>query len=304
MRIYDYPWSTDTRHSGECILALGFFDGVHAAHRDLILCAKKQAKMLGLPLGIFTFRTSAAIKSGTKRIYGEPEKLELFESLGVDFTVTADFDSIRDISHDDFVRNILCRDIGCKICVAGFNFSFGRGALGHAEELVRLMRECGGDAVIRSELCIDGETVSSTLIRRLLEEGEIERANALLGTPYFIKGKVEHGRSVGTKLGYPTVNTELDPALVIPRHGVYCSEVELDGRLYAALTNIGICPTFDERPTHAETYIIDFSGDLYGRNIRVSLLEFLREERRFSSAEELSEQIKKDTQKAKDRGGR
>ncbi|MBQ7387002.1 MAG: riboflavin biosynthesis protein RibF [Clostridia bacterium] len=303
MKSYFYPWENGEKHNVECVLALGFFDGVHAAHRELILSAKAAAKKLGLPLGIFTFRTGTAIKSAVRRLYGEDEKLELFESLGADFVISADFDKIKDISPEDFVKANLYSDIGCILCVAGFNFRFGRGAQGDADMLTRLMRECGGDALIKNELKIDGETVSATGIRALIEHGEIERANELLGAPYFLCGAVEHGRSVGTELGFPTVNMELGDDRVPLKRGVYRSAVMIDGKLYNALTNIGTCPTFDERREHAETYILDFSGDLYGRRLRVYLLGFLREEKRFESAGELAEQIKQDIKEAKNRNG-
>ena len=290
---YVYPWA-DERPKGECALALGFFDGVHAAHRNLIITAKAEAEKRGLPLGIFTFNSDSGIKSDIKRLYNDSEKLEMLEKLGADFVVSADFDSIKGLCPEDFVKSCLVSDVGCTLCVAGFNFRFGHKAAGDSDQLVKLMRESGGDAVIEEELKIDGKTVSATEIRGLIESGDVKSAKALLGTPYFIEGTVAHGNSVGHTLGYPTVNIELPEERVRPARGVYRSSVTIDGTAYTALTNIGVCPTFESRSEHAETYILDFSGDLYERRVRVYLLDFLREEKKFTSADELLSQIEKD----------
>jgi riboflavin kinase/FMN adenylyltransferase len=297
MEKYFYP-SVDSIPNQKCALALGFFDGVHAAHRSLILCAKKEATLRGLPFGIFTFNTESGVKADAKRIYGDREKLELFENLGADFVICSDFESVKGLSPEDFVKKCLFRDIGCAFCVAGFNFRFGYRAAGDADALVRLMRECGGDAMIQSEFKIDEKTVSATEIRALIESGDVARARLLLGSPYFIEDTVTHGKNLGTKLGYPTVNMELGPQRVRPARGVYRSAVMIDGNLYAALTNIGVCPTFDERDEHAETYILNFKGNLYERRLRVYLLGFLREEKQFSTADELLSQIEKDKKQA------
>ena len=294
---YVYPWA-DERPKGECALALGFFDGVHAAHRDLILTAKAEAEKRGLPLGIFTFTGNSQIKINAKRLYSDGEKFEIFENLGADFVISACFDSIKSLSPEDFVKGCLVSDIGCALCVAGFNFRFGYRAAGDADLLVKLMRESGGDSVIKEELKIDGKTVSATEIRGLIESGDVKSAKALLGTPYFIEGTVAHGNSVGHTLGYPTVNIELSEDRVRPARGVYRSSVTIDGTAYTALTNIGVCPTFESRSEHAETYILDFSGDLYERRVRVYLLDFLREEKKFASADELLLQIEKDKKQA------
>ena len=302
MEKYVYPLTDSFPHQ-KCALAIGFFDGVHAAHRSLILRTKAEAALRGLPFGIFTFATNSQIKPTAKRIYGDDEKLELFEGLGADFVICADFDSVKEFSPDDFVKKCLVGDIGCALCVAGFNFKFGHRAAGDADALVRFMNECDAEAIIQSEYKTDGKTVSATEIRGLIESGDVAGARALLGAPYFIEDTVTHGKSLGTKLGYPTINMELPRGRVKPARGVYRSVIEIDGKLYAALTNIGVCPTFDERGEHAETYILNFSGNLYERKLRVYLLGFLREEKRFNTIDELLSQIEKDkTQALKENG--
>lgn len=297
MLIYDYPGKN--RICGECVLAIGFFDGVHIAHRDLILTAKKEAQRLELPLGIFTFRSGGDIKNDAARIYTDEEKAEIFESLGADFTVFADFAKIRDFSPEKFVNEILVSSLKCRVCVVGFNFRFGKGAVADAATLSELMKKAGRDLVIRSEITSeDGLTVSSTRIREALLLGDMKRVRSLLGTPYYIKGRVEHGNSTGRKLGFPTVNLPIPKGKVIVRLGVYRSAVVIGDKIYTGLTNVGICPTFEARSVHQETYILDFDSDIYGKEIRVYLLDFMRDEIVFSSPEELKMQINIDKNRA------
>ena len=290
MVIYHYP--TDEKlNIPDCALALGFFDGVHIAHRDLLKKAADIAKKRGLAFGVFTFASGGAIKSNAGRLYDDGEKAEIFASLGADFTVFADFGAIAGCEPDEFVTRILSTELSCKVCVAGFNFRFGRGASADSADLSRLMAECGGEAIICDEITADGVTLSATLIRRLISEGQIEEANRLLGAPYYIKGRVLHGRQDGGKIGFPTANLAIAPDRVIPRYGVYRTATVIDGRIYSGVSNIGICPTFGENDTRLETNIIDFEGDLYDKEIQVYLLGFIREERRFGSIDELKMQI-------------
>lgn len=304
MRIYEYSYGGRSPEFSECVLALGFFDGVHSAHRALIERASAVAKERGLPLGVFTFPSGDAVKSSAQRIYGDDEKLKIFESLGVDFTVLCNFDSVCTLEPSEFVLGVLIRDFKCRVCAAGFNFRFGKGASGDINALVSHMKKAGAETVICDELTKDGATVSSSRIRELLTSGDTEEAAALLGSPYFLLGKVAHGNAEGRRLGYPTVNISIDESRLVPRLGVYSSAVPIDGRIYAAVTNVGNCPTLGSRRTHAETYIIDFDGDLYGREIQVYLLSFLRDERRFDNAEALKTQINIDKNRAiSEKGG-
>ena len=290
MIIYEYPFK-EKQNIPKCVMALGFFDGVHIAHRDLLKKAADVAAENNLAFGIFTFASDGNIKATSGRLYNDGEKAEIFEELGADFTVYADFGAISDSTPEEFVKNILCRDLNCRICVAGFNFRFGKGASGDSAKLTELMREMGGDACICEEITADGVTLSATLIRRLISDGRIEEANSYLGAPYYIKGRVLHGRSDGRKLGFPTVNISIDKGHAIPRYGVYRSAVVIDGVIYNGVSNVGVCPTFDGKEIRLETHIIDFSGDLYDRELRIYLLGFLRAERRFDSPDELKMQI-------------
>lgn len=294
MEVFKYKYGEAVKLTPS-VIALGFFDGVHIAHRDLIATAKKAADENGLPLGIFTF--DGDIKNSAPKIYSLKEKLKLFEKLGVDFTVIADFSEIKDLAPEDFVTRILYDGLCCRVAVAGFNFRFGKGASGDAKMLTELMKNTGGEVIIRPEITTpDGKTVSSTRIRSLISKGNIEEANLLLGAPYFIRGSVTSGNKKGRELGFPTINTRLDVGSIAPT-GVFRSAVPIDGKLYSAVTNIGSCPTLGAREIHAETHIIDYSGDLYERELEIYLLGFLREERLFDSVKELCEQIEEDKNK-------
>ena len=290
MVIYEYP-SNEKLNISECVLALGFFDGVHIAHRDLMEQAKSVAREKNLPFGIFTFASQGNIKINSQRLYNDSEKAEMFALLGADFTVFADFGAISGCSPEEFVKKILYTDLSCRICVAGFNFKFGKGASGNSEMLRSLMNDAGGDAYICDEITDGGNTVSATLIRQHILSGNIEEANRLLGSPYYIKGRVLHGRADGRKIGFPTANLLIGAGRIVPKAGVYRTAMVVDGKIYSGVSNVGVCPTFSGSEMRLETHLIDFSGDLYDREVQVYLLGFIREERRFSSIDELKMQI-------------
>ncbi len=276
------------------VIALGFFDGVHLAHRKLFDKARSEARLRGVPFGVFTFTSESDIKKNAKRLYTTEERLEIIGGLSADFTLLADFSEICSFGAEEFVVEILVKGLGASVSVAGYNFKFGKGALGTSELLSKLMRENGREAITVDEISLRGKEVSSTVIRSLIEGGKIEEANELLGSPYTFFGKVEHGESLGKKLGFPTLNTKIQDGKATPKSGVYRSAVLLDGKVISAVTNIGKCPTFGEREIHLETHLIDFGGDIYGKDIKIFLLGYLREERLFSSKEELVMQIKVD----------
>lgn len=284
-------------------MTLGFFDGVHIAHRDLIKRGRKIADELGIPLGVFTFPSESGLKPGAKRLYSTEERLKLLDEAGVDFTVLVEFSAVSSLSPEDFVKDVLVERLKCRVAVIGFNFRFGKGAKGDADALLKLMEESGGKCAIHEELKIDGETVCTTLIRRLLADGDMERANLLLKAPYRISGRVDRGNGVGKGLGFPTVNTALDFWRVELRYGVYRTAVKVNGRTYPSITNVGVCPTFEERQVHLETFILGFEGDIYGCDTEVFFLEFIRDEMQFNSEKELKMQINIDISKVIEKNG-
>lgn len=278
------------------VLALGFFDGVTLAHRELLKEARKIADKKGLSLGVFTFYSTDPIKPLSERIYSTEDKLLLLGRCGVDFVILSSFDELSGLSPEEFVR-IISEDLGASVAVSGFNFRFGKGARGNVADLKSLMKKGGGSAVTVKEQTLDGKSISATLIRELISLDKIEEANRLLGAPYMLRGFVSAGKGLGHSLGFPTINTDIPSGRATPL-GVYRSAVPIGDRIYHAVTNIGSCPTMGERKTHAETHIIDYDGDLYSKDIEVYLLGYLRDEIRFNTPEELIAQVEEDKKRA------
>ena len=303
MIVYNYKLGTKITSGGHCAVAVGFFDGVHLAHRELIHTAIDEARRRGIPAGVFTFSSESGIKSSRSRIYTTEERLGIIESLGVDFAVVCDFASIRDVSGRDFVREVLVGDLGVSVAVSGFNFNFGKNAESGATDFVKYMSEAGGEAIIIEPRMFAGRPLSSSMIREFLSVGKVESAAAALGAPFFVTGEVDRGWELGRKLGFPTANIAEAAGRVKLKRGVYRCAVKIGNRLYHAITNIGVCPTFDERDSHYETHILNYSGNLYGKKITLYFLGYLREERHFDSPEKLKEQIAVDKYRAKEENG-
>ena len=299
MEIINYIYGkTDTVYATPSVMALGFFDGVHLAHRQLIGEASRTAREEGLSLSVFTFSEGSGLKVGAQRIYSDREKLSIFESLGVERAIMCDFRSVKELSAEQFVSDVLIATFGLKYAVYGFNYRCGKGRSAGSSELRKILDGHGIGSLILDELYYRDTTLSSTLIRALLSDGKIEEANRALGEPYFIRGKTCHGLGVGRGMGIPTVNTDTPPERLIVPSGVYLTETDIQSVSYPSLTNVGVCPTFSERPRHAETYILGYSGDLYGEELKIKFLSKLRDEVRFDGEKELAEQINIDKTKA------
>ena len=220
------------------------------------------------------------------------EKLSYLSYLGTDFVYLENFDDVKDMSPSEFVDSIVEKfNVMCTFC--GENFTFGKQAVGTHDTLCNLMNEKGKKSVSVETLKIDGVSVSSTEIRRLLHEGNAERAKHFLGEPYSFVSQVIHGANLGNKLGFPTVNQHIPDEKIIPGYGVYCSVVIIDGKEYIGVTNIGVKPTVsdDERKILAETHILDFNDDVYGKYASVFLFKRLRGEKKFKTLFELTANI-------------
>ena len=295
MKVYNY--TPGMRVGKETAVALGYFDGVHTGHRRLLATAKQVAKKNGLLFTVFTFTAGSGIKESSL-IYSNEEKLAIFEALGVEAVIIANFSEISGICAEDFVKNCLYRDMGCRIAVSGFDFRYGKDRTGDVNSLTQGLLSLGAQCIVEPEHKINGEKISSTKIKQLLALGKVEDAREFLGSPYQIICKVEHGRGVGKKLGFPTTNTKIGSGRTPLKRGVYRTAVEISGKLYTGVTNVGTCPTFEEREIHAETYIVDYCGNLYEKTIRIVFLGFLRDEQKFNSPEELTMQINIDKNRA------
>jgi len=197
------------------------------------------------------------------------------------------------------VRDVLVGEIGARIVVVGENFRFGHRASGDFGDLKRLMREAWGDAFAVSLQNTSGAEITSTRIRALIAAGDVGEASRLLGRPYVLRGEVIEGDRRGRTIGFPTANVLPDPTVIVPARGVYAGFVRIDGKEYAACTNIGVAPTFDRAESRVEAHLLDFEGDLYGKTADVSFVRRIREEKRFSGVEELREQIARDVEEAR-----
>lgn len=279
-----------------CVLALGFFDGVHLGHGALLRRTRELADRLGVPAAALTFD----IHPDTL-VYGHPvellntpeERAALMRGLyGIDRIFTLHFDAERMAQPwPDFVHRTLFDAYHVVYVVCGEDYRFGAHGDGTPERLAEACRERGAGCDCIPQVRLDGEVISSTLIRRLVAEGDMERAARLLGHSHRITGTVVHGRALGRTIGIPTANLPLQKGIVAPRFGVYASRVRVDGRDCPAVTNIGVRPTVSGSTPTVEPWLLDFDGDLYGRPLCVELLKFLRPERKFNSLDTLRAEI-------------
>ena len=300
MKTVKYPEELIGRTAeGRCVLALGFFDGVHLAHRQLLAMAKAKAEELSLPLAVFTFASEGGgLKRDAVRLYTTEQKLSILESVGVDITYLVSFQAVSGLSPEDFIKRVIAEELQAEVAVCGYNFRFGKGASAGAAELSAGLRALGRECIILPEYRYLGMPLSSSYIRALLAKGDARQASAALGVPYFVEGEVLHGDKRGSELGIPTVNIPLNTGEELLRRGVYATAVYIDARRYPAISNVGECPTFGSRAVHTETFIFGFSGDLYEKNVRVYFLDFIRDEMRFKDGNELIMQIEVDKIKA------
>lgn len=290
--------TTEFKIERETAVAIGKFDGVHIGHRKLLEEILEQ-KQNGLAACVFTFDPPPAVLFGDsdgKELTTGEEKRLLFESMGVDILIEfpLSFETAA-ILPEDFAKEILAEKMNARLIVAGTDLSFGAKGAGNAQLLRKLGSELGFEIKTIEKVCLQDTEVNSTYIRELLKQGAMEQVKDFLGMPYTIRGTVVHGNRIGRTLGFPTVNLLPEEKKLLPPCGVYLAKVAYDGKLYRAISNIGYKPTVtDERILGLESYLYDFDEEIYGEKIEVSLYEFMRNEQRFGSLEELKEQLKRD----------
>ncbi len=283
--------------SGGCTVALGTFDGVHLGHRAVINAARE----FGLPVVVVTSAQNPQSILGQvkkSRISSAECNDRIFADIGVSAVIRFDFEDIRSLSPDEYL-DILVDQIGAKNIVFGFNFRFGRCASGDAQTAHDYCEKRGIGLKVCDEVCVEGDTVSSTRIRACIEAGDMQLAKRLLGRAYSVDFEVVHGDGRGRTMMIPTANQEFADDYVLPRFGVYASRTLIGGKTYASVTNIGVRPTFLSPVVLAETYVDGFDGSLYGEKPTVELTEFIRGERKFESIEQLRQQILLDIEKSK-----
>ena len=282
----------------EKVIALGFFDGVHLGHAALLRRTVEEAARRGVTPAVFTFdRPPKEVLTGTPcPLINSPEdRKDLVRRLfGIREVLMVPFDhEMMTTPWDDFVTNILVGRYHAVHLVAGHDHHFGHKNQGSPELLMEKCRELGLGCDIIPKVEVGGITVSSTYIRRLVEMGQIERANRFLGHPHVLTGVVRHGRGLGSSRLFPTANLIIPPHVLVPSHGVYVTRATLeDGTSYAAVTNVGTRPTVNSgSDITVEACLLDFEGDLYGQHIRVDFYQRLRGEKRFDGLTALQQEI-------------
>lgn len=279
------------------VCALGFFDGVHEAHSRLLGECVGYAKENNLKSIALTFEKSPAEFFGKtiKYLTTLPQKIEYMKALGIDEVVVLPCnEETLSLSPEEFIDTVLVGKLNATALFCGFNYTFGKNALGNTLLLTKLCAERNIAVTVMPCMTDNGVTVSSSEIRLALAKGDIPFANSLLTRPFEVRDKVMEGKRLGRSLGFPTANIYPVNFPDLP-FGVYATKTLVDNKEYLSVTNVGINPTVKDDNLRVETYIIDFDGDIYQKNISVRFYKFLRKETKFNSIEELKEQIKKDT---------
>ena len=278
------------------IFALGFFDGVHLGHQALLRCGVRLAAEWDCVPAAITFDRhpqSLFMPTPPALINSNADRDALLRGFGVEsihrLAVNKD---VMSTNWRNFLENLL--ENGAAGFVCGDDFRFGYQGEGDGEKLKAYCAEKGLPCVIVPEQTLDGVRISSTHIRSLIEAGDMEEAARFLGHPHILSGEVVSGRKIGRTIGVPTANILLPEGVVVPKLGVYACTCRLDGRDYAAVTNIGSRPTVEGHQVRAESWILDFDGDLYGKKITLEFCKFLRPEQKFASLDELKAQIQQD----------
>ena len=299
--------TTDFQLNTDTAVAMGKFDGIHIGHRKLLESILDKKKS-GLKACIFTFDPAPSVLFGIsdgRELSTKEEKRILFEKMGIDILV--EFPMTKEtasIPAEDFVREYLSEKLCACYIAAGEDVSFGSRGAGNVALLQNLQEELGYELRIIEKVCVDGAEVSSTRIRSLIEAGEMEQAATLLSGPYAVRGVVSNGKKLGRTIGFPTANIYPGADKLMPRKGVYFSQVKIwyeNGvGVYNAISNVGCKTTVSEESVMGvETYLYDFAGDIYGQTIEVKLLAFHRPETRFESVDALQSQLQKDIAEGK-----
>ena len=292
-------------------VALGNFDGIHVGHREIFRAALDAAAEKDLKSLCFTFsnhpfnfilRREDSDPDAVKLICTEDEKKALIEDMGFDILVNVPFDEhIMKMQAHDFFSDIVRDKLNAGYVSVGFNYTYGARATGRPDTLRRECEAAGIGVSIHDAVIVDGDVVSSTLIREMIATGNMEMTAKLLGRPYSFAGMVKHGKRLGSRMGIPTINIPAPDRQMLPPNGVYFSRILIDGVTYISVSNIGVNPTVnnDSRRKTIETNIFDFDDDAYGKEVTVFFDHFSRGERKFRNQEELFAQIARDCENAR-----
>jgi riboflavin kinase/FMN adenylyltransferase len=278
--------------------ALGTFDGLHRGHQKVIETTQQFARQNDLISMVFTFcnhpMATLMPELEPARLLLNEDKIEILRSMGIDVLINIPFDlTVAHMSAEHFL--VLLQQKGVRAVGIGMNFSFGAGGSGNVQYLDKVHTQYGMTVLSCPLLTLDGDIVSSTNIRSAIKNGEMHKANYMLGRPYVIRGIVSAGQQRGRRMGFPTANLELaDSHMAIPAYGVYAGQVLARGQWYKAMLNVGNNPTFGNESVRLEAHLFGFSGDLYGQSIAIKVLDRIREEKKFANMELLMKQLEKD----------
>lgn len=279
-------------------VALGNFDGIHLGHQKLINYMVNRSKEIGVKPSLLLFKnhTKKTISRNSPKIITiNEQKFKIAEDLGVEIIYLLDFDeNIMKLSGEKFVEDIILDKINAKLVTIGFDYRFGFKASGDANYLIELGKKYDFEVKVVEPVYVDDKIVSSSRIRELISEGKVEEARKNLGRPYSFIGKVIPGSKRGTELGFPTANIQLLDNFVIPKTGVYLTNTIINNVKYVSATNIGYNPTFDENKLKIETHILDFTDNIYGKNIEIEFIKFIRDDIKFNNPKDLIRQMKQD----------
>ncbi len=292
----------------KCAVALGNFDGVHCAHRLLLMATLRKAAKENIAPAVFCFDPPPSDflpHLNKDHLSTLQEKLDIFAACGIEYAFLADFPTLKDYAPAGFVQDILCAAIHAETVICGFNFHFGRGGSGTTDLLGQLVGT--QKLTIIPPLCMPiGRThtetvISSGAVRSALIEGDVATAHRLLGQPYSFTSEVVRGKQLGRTLGLPTINQYPPPRKILPANGIYVTRCLIRGQWYPSVSNIGIRPTVDTNDVrNCETHVLDFSDTIYGQTVTVQFLKHLRNEHRFDSVEQLRLTIQRDVRTAKE----
>jgi riboflavin kinase/FMN adenylyltransferase len=282
----------------DMLVTIGVFDGVHLGHKYLISQLTENARRQNLLSGVVTFQQhpQEVLSPRTRLPFltALSKRTSLLKNEGVDAIILLSFTpELARLSAKQFL-SLLKKHLRVRGLVIGPDFALGQNREGNIDQLRSLGQEMGFSVTAVPPLMIDGEVVSSTIIRNALAEGNMQRANKLSGRPFSLDGQVTTGAGRGTKLGFPTANLDIDPQQALPAEGVYATRAYIDQQAYPAMTNIGRCPTFPGSERTVEVLVLDYHDNLYGRGLKIDIIERLRDEKKFDTADELTKQIAED----------
>lgn len=288
-------------------VTIGTFDGLHIGHKLILQQLISKAAEMGLKSAVITFdphpRQVLAPGAKVDFVLSQDEKIEAFSRTGIDYLIIHPFSmEFASLSARSFIADVLCKKLGMRHLIKGFNNHFGKDRLSDISIISQYGKEMGFTATEVQRQSLGSISASSTAVRELIRQGEVDRAAQILGYEFMFSGNVVHGRHIGTQLGFPTANIEIpDPNKIVPMPGVYKGITMLGRRPYPVMLNIGSNPTVnpDSSKTLIEAHIIGYSGDLYGKRVTITLNRRIRSEQKFDSLKSLRKQLEKDREECK-----